>query len=163
MYVSIGCTEDSFNLQWLYVPIVIRRFLPQLAQSALMKALEDANIRPSENVNKPVEAIHCKNMHVYMCVHYVCMYVGTYVCTCTCFEFCLVISMLCSYFVYLFDVAHPCHTPHQHLVPYMLYLSTFTMQHACFFLEKKPHAMVQLKKNVWHACWCGSIPVHAYG
>ena len=44
-----------------------------------MKALEDANIRPSENVNKPVEAIHCKNMHVYMCVHYVCMYVDTYV------------------------------------------------------------------------------------
>ena len=76
--VSIGCTDALRTLSISNDCTFCDRFLPQLAQSALMKALEDANIYPSENVNKPVEAIHCKNMHVYVCVHYVCMYVGTY-------------------------------------------------------------------------------------
>ena len=70
------------------------------------------------------EQCHDMYMPYNICIHH------------RCFEFCLVIPMLCSCLVYLFDVSHPCHTPHQHLVSYMLYmyLSTFAMQCACFLL-----------------------------
>lgn len=66
------------------VPFCIR-FLPQLAQSALMKALEDADIHPPVHVNKPVEPIHCKNnSNMYIHLHVpLCMYTYVYVYVCT--------------------------------------------------------------------------------